>query len=236
MKLQISRRPQAPTIIEGFPGLGLVGTIATEFIIEHLGAKLIGTITSDKVAPMAAIHDGELVQPMGMYYAAKKNILILHVITNTPGLEWPTADLLLAEAKKMKAKEIISLESVATPQLVTAEPQCFYYSNKKATETKMQKLGIEKLQEGIVMGVSGAVMLQSKLPFVCLFAETHSKMPDSRAAAQIIHALNKYLKLNIDTSPLLESAERFEAKLKAVMARSQEAAKHADKNSLSYVG
>ena len=36
MELILSKKPKGVTIVEGFPGFGLIGTIATEFLIEHL--------------------------------------------------------------------------------------------------------------------------------------------------------------------------------------------------------
>ena len=45
------------------------------------------------------------------------------------------------------------------------------------------------------MGVSGALLLKAEVPLSCFFAETHSSLPDSRAAAKIIEVLDKYLYL-----------------------------------------
>ena len=36
MKIELSTKPKSPTIIGGFPGFGLVGMIATEYLINHL--------------------------------------------------------------------------------------------------------------------------------------------------------------------------------------------------------
>ena len=42
MEIKLTKKPQNPTLIEGFPGFGLIGTITTEFLIEHLKAEKIG--------------------------------------------------------------------------------------------------------------------------------------------------------------------------------------------------
>ena len=79
-------------------------------------------------------------------------------------------------------------------------------------------------------------MLASKLPMTCIFAETHSKLPDSKAAAQIVDTLSKYLGLKLDTRPLLKSAEEFEEKIRGILTKTKEAQEHSEKNKLSYVG
>ena len=48
MHLNLEKRPAGPKIIVGFPGFGLVGTIATKFLLEHLDTDHIGSIESDK--------------------------------------------------------------------------------------------------------------------------------------------------------------------------------------------
>ena len=44
MKIELSKKPKNCTLIEGFPGFGLVGTIATEYLLEHLQTEKIGKI------------------------------------------------------------------------------------------------------------------------------------------------------------------------------------------------
>ena len=93
------------------------------------------------------------------------------------------------------------------------------------------------LKEGIIIGVTGAVLLRvEKVPVSCLFAETHSNLPDSKAAAKVIEALDKYIGMDIDYKPLLEQAQKFEDKLKTIMQKSQEAQEISGKKKLSYLG
>ena len=51
MKIILKKKPKNPTIIEGFPGFGLVGTIASEFLIDHLNTEMIGKIWIEVLSP-----------------------------------------------------------------------------------------------------------------------------------------------------------------------------------------
>ena len=82
---------------------------------------------------------------------------------------------------------------------------------------------LNKLDEGIIMGVTGALLLREDITLNCILAETHSQLPDSRAAARIVQVLDKYLGLKVDYKPLLKQAEHFETKLRDVIAKSKEA-------------
>ena len=233
LKIKLNKKPKSPILIEGFPGFGLVGTIATEFLIEHLDTEVIGKIIFDELPPIVAVHDNKVVEPLGIFYNKKYNVVILHAVSASTGFEWDLADMLLNLAKDLQVKEIISLEGVGSSQAQT-ESKAFYYSNHKIDE---KKIGIGPLKEGIIMGVTGALMLRAeKSPVSCFFADTHSNMPDSKAAAKIIEVLDKYLNLEVNYKPLLEQAEKFEEKLKGILASSQQATDESDKKRLSYVG
>ena len=233
MELVLEKKPRNPIIIEGFPGFGFVSTITTEFLIEHLNAKLIGRLESEKLVPMVAIHNSKLVDPLGVFYDKKNNIVIFHAITNVAGLEWDITNKLIGLAKELKAKQIITLEGVAS---MSENIRAFYFCNNPNIEDKIKKVKIEPLKEGIIMGVTGALLLKTDLPVLGLFAETHSNLPDSRAAAKLIEVLDKYLNLKIDYKPLLAKAEQFEIKLKTLMDQSNKAKEEKEKKELTYFG
>ena len=65
MKIELYKKPKNVTIIEGFPGFGLVGTITTEFLIDHLKAEKIGRVFFQDLAPLIAVHEGKIVEPIG---------------------------------------------------------------------------------------------------------------------------------------------------------------------------
>ncbi len=235
MKIVLKKKPKNPIIIEGFPGFGLVGTITTEFLLNELKAENIGYIKSDDVPPMAAIHESNIVRPMGIYYDPKNNMVILHVMTNVKGLEWKVGDILLELAKELDAKEIISIEGVGTP-IPSEESNSYYYTNSEKNKKKFESFDLQPLKEGIILGVTATLMLQAKDDLSCVFVETHSQLPDSKAAAKAIEVLDKYLGLKIDYKPLLKQAEKFEAKIKNLMEQGAVATDEQKKKQLSYVG
>ena len=236
MEIKLWKKPKNCTIIEGFPGFGLVGTIASEFLIEHLKTEQIGKILFNDMPAMVAIHENKIVEPLGIFYNPKYNIVILHAITAATHYEWDMAAVISKLASDMKAKEIISLEGVGSGE-DSEGSRVFHYTNDEKNAKLFEKVGIGALKEGIIIGVTGAILLRvEKIPVSCLFAETHSNLPDSKAAAKIIEALDKYIGMELDYKPLLEQAQKFEEKLKMIMQKSQEAQEISDKKKLSYFG
>jgi len=237
LEVTLKKKPKSPIIIEGFPGFGLIGTIATEFLIEELKAELIGGFKLQEMPAMVAIHESKLVQPMGIFYDKKNNLVILHIVTPLKDVEWKIATAIRKLAKDVKAKEIISVEGVSSPE-ETTESRCFYYTNDQAAKKRFEKIDCEPLREGIIIGVTGALMLEAEesIPLSAIFAETHSALPDSKAAAKIIDTLNAYLNLRLETKPLLKQAERFEEKLKNILHQSKLASEEQEKKKMTYVG
>lgn len=236
MEIRLFKKPKNPIIINGFPGFGLVGTIATEFLLDHLKTELIGKIWLDELPAMVAVHEGKIVEPLGIFYNKNYNIIIIHGITAIKNFEWKIADAVIEIAQQLNAKELICLEGVGSLQAVE-EPKTYFYGSSEKARQGLKKAGCEDLKEGIIMGVTGCILVKAdKLSNACIFAETHSNLPDSKAAAKVIEVLDKYLGLKVDYHPLLQQAEKFEDKLKTIMQKGQEAEKMKELKNLSYMG
>ena len=233
--LKISKKPKSPTIIVGFPGFGLIGTIATEFLIEHLTVENIGVHYFEELPATIAIHNEKVIEPMSVYYNKKYNLIIFHSMLAPKGMEWKLADVILDVAKQTGAKEIISLEGVSMGMEAEKE-RVFFYTNKSRAKAKLEKTGCKVLHEGIVIGVTASLLLKSKKPITVIFAETHSKLPDSKASAKIIKILDNYLNLKVDYKPLLATAKKFEDKLRSILKQGTVANEEQKRKMLSYVG
>ncbi|MBI2661832.1 proteasome assembly chaperone family protein [Candidatus Woesearchaeota archaeon] len=235
MKLILSKKPKNVTIIEGFPGFGLISTIATEFLMDHLETEKIGIIEIDEIPAMVAIHQSKVIEPISLHYNKQYNLVLVHAINIGKNLGWKLADVILDLAKELQAKEIISLEGVGSPN--PDQSRIFYFSSGNSSIEKKLKGIANPLMEGIIVGVTGALMAkQTLVPIVALFAEAKSNLPDSKAAAEIIRALDAYVGLEIDPKPLLKQAIVFEEKLKGILEKSKQAEEIQEDKGLGYVG
>ena len=93
------------------------------------------------------------------------------------------------------------------------------------------------------MGVTATLLLKAKktVPVSCIFAESKSQLPDTEAAAEIIKVLDTYLGMNIDFKPLVDTARKFEVKLKEMMGKQKQVSQgfpgyKEEKNDLDYLG
>ncbi len=236
MKLVLTKKPKNVTIIEGFPGFGLIGTIGTEFLMEHLDTEKIGTIEMDEIPAMIAIHQNRVVEPISIHYNKEYNLVFIHAINIGKNLGWKLADVVMELSLVLSAKEIISLEGVGSPN--PSASRVFYYTSGDGKKAGAKLQGFASpLMEGIVVGVTGALLAKSStIAVTALFAEAQDNMPDAKAAAGVIQALDAYLGLKVDPRPLLKQAQEFEKKLRGISEKSRHAEELQDSKHPSYVG
>lgn len=238
MDIKINQKiKKGATVIEGFPGFGLVGTIVTEYLIEHLNAKQIGYLWSNKVPSIVALHQGKVVEPLAIFYDDKHNIVLLRAIAPINGLEWELAECTEKFCKEMGAKEVVSIEGVGgQDKSRVGEPKTFYHSSNAKNQKKLGVIGINSLSEGIVVGVTASLLSKMK-DATFLFVEAFPDLPDSRAAAKLIEVLDKYLGLKVDYKPLIKKAEEFESKIKSVLSKSFDVSQQKEqRDSSNYFG
>ena len=235
MKLTLTKKPKNTIIIEGFPGFGLIGTIAIEYLMDHLETEKIGVVEMEEIPAMIAIHQNKVVEPISIHYNKQYNLVLIHAINVGKNLGWKLAEMVAELAKQISAKQIISLEGVGSPNPDSG--RVFYYSTTNGNTNKKLEDTAKPLMEGIIVGATGALLAKSmNIPILALFAEAKSGLPDSKAAAEIIKALDAYTGLKVDPKPLMKQAAMFENKLKSIIEKGQKAEDTHQKKKLSYVG
>ena len=234
MKLVLTKKPKNVTIIEGFPGFGLIGTIAVEFLLDHLDTEKIGIIEMDEIPAMIAIHQNKVIEPVSLHYNKKYNLVLVHAINIGKDLGWKLAGIIEELTKELDAKEVISLEGVGSPN---PSSKVFFYSTHDGALAKKLSAIAAPLNEGIIVGVTGALLARSsRVPVVAFFAEAQSGLPDSKAAAEIIKALDAYAGLQVDPKPLLQQAKEFEQKLKGIIQKGSKAEELQEEKRDNYFG
>jgi len=202
-----------PLIIEGFPGIGLVGNITCQHIIEELGMKYVGSIDSKYFPPLAVLFNGIVYMPVRIYEAPEKEIVVvISDIPIHPSASYDISKVLINWMQAINARNIVSIAGIAT---TTGERRVFGGATSIELLDKI-KDKTEIFQVGTISGISGSIMTECYLrglPAISLLGETPGPNPDPRAAVQVITVLNKIYGLAIDTEKLLGQADQIELEL-----------------------
>src|SRR3989344_241904 len=186
-------------------------------------------------ALMNGNHQSKVIEPISIHYNKLHNLVLVHAINIGKDLGWKLAEIVTELAELRQGREIVSLEGVGSPD--GDDSRVFYYSTSNGVIAKKLQGIANPLNEGIIVGVTGALLAkQVRTPLVALFAEAKVGLPDSKAAAHIIQALDAYVGLGIDVKPLLKQAVLFEKKLRGIVQKGQRAEQIREDKHLSYVG
>jgi uncharacterized protein len=204
-----------PIVIEGFPGVGMLGTIGATYLAETLDMKLIGYFTSPKFPPIASIHDYAPSFPARIYASEKHNLIVLFSEFVIPSeAVYLLSQEILGLAKKYKATAIYSLAGIGVEK-----PDSVIYgiaSNKELTK-KLEDAGVKMIKEGATQGVSGILIAECAaecFPAVNLMAQTNQPL-DPMAAANLLDLVAKVNKIDLDTAKLRKEGAQIQDKLKS---------------------
>ncbi|MEM2963209.1 MAG: PAC2 family protein [Candidatus Anstonellales archaeon] len=210
-------------IVEGFPGIGLVGTVAASYLVEKLKMEQVGYVTSRAFPPLAAVHNYLPMHPARVYASPSKRIIVILSEFVIPMIKVRNlAEVIFEYAKEKKAREIISLGGIT----IKGEQDTVYAiaSTPSLVKRLSQIKGVSVIKEGATTGVA-AVLLSIGAglgyPVSSLLAEAHAEFMDPKGAAMVIEALNKLVGINVDTSELEREATEIQDKMKELIEKAK---------------
>jgi uncharacterized protein len=214
---------EKPVVIEGFPSVGLVGSIATEYIATKLEMEEIGFIQSDRLPPVTIVKDSVPKSPIRIY--AKDNLVVFVSDTAIPeSLTYDLARAIVEWAKKHGASKIISVGGIAKEEK-SADGKIFVVGTDKAeVDALIAKKEFSPIKLGFLTGLLGILLLhcsEEKLPAHAYLTDATIDTPDPKAAAMMVGAISDELGLKIDTDALVQTSEKLEKKIGELMKRTK---------------
>lgn len=234
MTQEVDKLPKLnkPLFIEGLPGLGNVGKIAVDFMIEELKAKKLYTFFSYKFPHSVFVNEDNLVDmpKLEVYYkkfgpkSKKRDVLLLTGDIQPIDEEscYTFCEEILKVAKHFKCTEIITTGGIGL-QSMPEKPKVFATGNDQALLKRYTKngSGIEKKIFGVVgpvVGVSGILLglgNMRKVKAVSLLAQTfaHPMFLGIKGAKEILRVLEKKFSFGINLKKMTKEIIEVEKEL-----------------------
>jgi uncharacterized protein len=202
-----------PTIICGFPGMGLVGNIVAQFLMDQFKMDLCGHLESRLFPPVAIVYSGLAKTPVRVYENAELEIVIVFSdIPIDPLISSEVGRSIVKWAKSVNTKEIITIAGLAT----TGEERRVFVAAATPDDLNRAKDKAQVFEVGTISGVPGVVLNESQncgIPAVCILGETRGANPDPRAAAEVVKAMAAIWGWDIKTDQLIKEADQIEQML-----------------------
>jgi uncharacterized protein len=211
------------TVIAGFPSIGLVSTIAANYLIDALNLKQIGCVTSPEFPALSVVHTGEPLSPVRIYCGSQADVRKIVVFVSEfkpkPNLISAISDAIMQWSKDKKCKLLISPEGMVVEgkgSEANGAVEAYAIGSTEQARNALMSKNIPQFKNGIIAGVSGVLLnigKQCNFDVISILAEAHPNYPDARAAAAAINVIALLMGVEINVTPLYEESERIEKQL-----------------------
>jgi len=209
-----------PVLVEGLPGVGHVGKLAAEYLIEELDGELICRVHSTHFPPQVTVEDGLAELAGAEIYAVETDGRDLIVLTGdhqagTAQGHYALTEAFLDVAEDLDADRIFALGGVPTGELIE-EYDVVGAVTTADRKAELEAAGVEFAGDepaGGIVGVSGLLLGLGEhrdVPAACLMGETSGYLVDPKSARAVIEVLQELLDFSVDFSSLEEQAEEME--------------------------
>ena len=238
-----------PVLIEGLPGVGNVGKLAADHLVDELNAVQFATIYSQFLPPQVLVDDDSVIRLVNnsLYYwkstKPEQNDIIFLIGDFqgiTPEGQYELAMAVVELAAEMGVKRIFTLGGYGLGKIVQ-EPRVLGAATEISIVEELAEYGLEfsKNDPGSgIVGASGLLLGLGKLKGIegaCLMGETSGYFVDPAAAKAVLQMLTKILQVEIEYTKLVEKASQIEEFHASILKDLEQNTEKSSKD-LNYIG
>lgn len=226
-------------LIEGLPGVGNIGRVATGYLVEELGAKKFAELHSKWFFPFVMLKDDykiHLLKNEFYYWKAKKKgqrdivFLVGDCQSLSPHGHYEVAEKILDFVEKVGVTEIITIGGLATGELETEEGVLGAVTDDKLLKKyKKYKINFDAGDKvGYIVGAVGLLLglwKQRGKDGLCLLGQTTGFpiVTDPKAAENVLNIITNIIKVKVDMKKLDKKVKEMEYFIKKVEALQKKA-------------
>ncbi|HID71254.1 MAG TPA: proteasome assembly chaperone family protein [Thermoplasmata archaeon] len=236
--------------IEGLPGVGNVGKLAVDHLIDEIKCKKFACIYSKYFPPQVLVKEDNLVHLVNnelYYWKSPKpdgNDLIFlcgDYQGLTPEGQYELSDRILREVMQYDIKQIITLGGYGHGEILK-EPRVLGAANNKENLKMLKNIGVicssDTPGSGIV-GASGLLIGLGKLYGIkglCLMGETSGYFVDPKSAKALLEKLTIILGIEVSYTELENKAKQIEEITRQLREMEKNKRTKTSSENLSYIG
>lgn len=252
MQVRWIEKPTAlkrPILVEGLPGVGNVGKLAADHLIEELKAKKVAEIHSKHFPPQVLLRPDGTIRLVNNEVHVWENpdadgsdmvILIGDYQGLTAEGQYELASGLLDIMTELGVGRLYTLGGYGTGQILEKARVLGAVTHPELVD-EMKEAGVtfsENEPGGGIVGASGLLLGLGKLrgiEGVCLMGETSGYLVDPRSARAVLEVLSKVFEMEIDFSELENRAQQMD-KLTQQLRDLERMAEGPGEEELQYIG
>ncbi|RDI70386.1 proteasome assembly chaperone family protein [Halopelagius longus] len=201
-----------PTLIEGLPGVGLVGKIAADHIVEQFEMSHYANVHCDGVPRVAVYEEGDptLRSPVRLYADEERNLLVLQ--SDVPIRPDSAAELADCLSNWFDDESILPVFLSGIPREQSGDVPDLYGVGVGGGAQMLADADIgEPAEAGLVSGPTGALLndaVERERTAVGLVVESDPQFPDPAAARVVLkNGIEPLTGVEIPADDLVDHAE-----------------------------
>lgn len=219
----------SPTLVEGLPGVGLVGKIAADHILDELGLVEYGAIDIDSNPPVAVFEEGdrEVKSPMRLFASPEDDLLVLQ---SAVPIEAVSAEEFFETFTEWVADADVTpiyLAGIAEERDPGETPGLYGISTGTGSDLLSEAAVEPPTDTGLIQGPGGALLREAKargVEALGLLVEADPRFPDPAGAQQLIEqGIEPIADVEIDIQRLSDEAEEIVAKREQMIRQMEQA-------------
>ncbi|MFB6232628.1 MAG: proteasome assembly chaperone family protein [Haloarculaceae archaeon] len=234
-----------PAFVEGLPGVGHVGKLAAEHLVEEQDGQLIRRIHSTHLPPQVSVEDGLTKLAGAELHAVEtdgRDLLVLtgdHQAQDTVG-HYGLAEAFLDLAEAFGAEQVFALGGVPTGELIETYDVIGATTTEEGKAT-LAEAGVEFRGDepaGGIVGVSGLLLGlggRRGVDAACLMGETSGYLVDPKSAQAVLEVLEDVLGFEVDFGSLESRADEMEEVVRKIQEMEQGTSAPSEED-LRYIG
>jgi uncharacterized protein len=203
-----------PTLVEGLPGAGLVGKIATDHLIEEFEMAQFANVHCDALPPVATYddHDPSLRPPVRLYVDADRDLLALR--SDVPVSTDAATQFADCLSDLYDRRDVTPIYVSGLPSEKEDAPPSLHGVAAGGAADRLDAVGIDAPGErGLITGPTGALLgdaVERDRPALGLIVETDPRFPDPEAANALVRkGLEPLTGLSVPVDSLVDRAEEI---------------------------
>jgi uncharacterized protein len=215
-------------VLDGFPSIGLVGSIVANYVVTSLGLRQIAVVDSDTFPAVSMIKNGTPNSPVRLYAGnigqdGDRLVVFVSEFQPPPHIIKELGKTIMDWVEDHKCRMIISPEGISTKQSGRApnadgNGRVMGIGSTPEARELLKSNQVDIFEGGVIVGLSGVLLNEGVnriFDVITILSEASSEFPDARAAAAVTRAINKLvLNDSLDIGPLVKEAEVIEDNLK----------------------
>ncbi|WP_122088542.1 proteasome assembly chaperone family protein [Halalkalicoccus subterraneus] len=215
-----------PFLVEGLPGVGLVGKIATDHLVETYSMSHYASVYCEGL-PKIGVYlddDDELKPPVRLYADPERDLLALQSEVPVSGSGAP--EFAACVTGWLEERGVTPLYLSGRPAEKEGTPEVYGVATGTGSEHLDQAGIVPPGETGFISGPTGALLnraIETDLDGVGLIVESDLQFPDPEAARALIQAgIGPILDIDVDVGRLVEQAETIREQREQLAQRMQE--------------